>query len=191
LPGRYWLVPKGGAKGELRQFACRAINISAQAVAFSVPVQGTIGQRVLANIEPFGKIEGPIARLLNDIGFVMRIEASDEVRDKLADKIDWLEKHKNLEVPDRRKQTRFAPRNPHSTLLFADGSMRTCFVIDLSVTGAAVSADVLPDVGTVIAVGKVVGRVVRHLAAGFAIKFEATQDSERVEALATCRQRAR
>jgi len=187
LSGRYWLVPKGGAQGELRQFACRAINISTQAVALSVPVQGAPGHRVLANIEPFGKLEGPIARRLGDHGFVMRIEASDEARERLVDKIDWLEKHKNLEVSDRRKQARFAPRNPHSTLLFADGSMRTCFVIDLSVTGAAVSADVVPEVGTVIAVGKVVGRVVRHLAAGFAIKFEETQDRARVEPLATCK----
>jgi hypothetical protein len=72
-------------------------------------------------------------------------------------------------------------------LLFADGSMRTCFVIDLSVTGAAISGDIVPDVGTVIAVGKIVGRVVRHLEAGFAVKFEDMQDRANVESLATCR----
>jgi PilZ domain-containing protein len=187
LAGRYWLVPRGAPRDEMRQFACRAINISGQAVALAVPVQGKPGQRVLAEIEHFGKLQGTIARLLNDRGFVMRIETSDEAREKLVDKIDWLERHKNLEVSDRRKQARFAPRNPHSTLLFADGSMRTCFVVDLSVTGAAISGDIVPNVGTVIAVGKVVGRVVRHLEAGFAVKFEETQDRATVESLATCR----
>jgi hypothetical protein len=187
LPGRYWLVPSGSPRDEMRQFACRAINISAQAVALTVPVQGSPGQLVLAEIEHFGKLHGQIARLVSNRGFVMRIEANDEAREKFVDKIDWLERHKNLEVSDRRKQARFAPRNPHSTLLFADGSMRTCFVVDLSVTGAAISGDIVPDVGTVIAVGKIVGRVVRHLEAGFAVKFEEVQDRANVEALATCR----
>src|SRR5689334_22069198 len=117
LPGRYWIATGDDGRGEVRQFACRAINISAQAVALSVPVQGMIGQRTLAEIDQYGRLEGPIVRLLNNLGFVMRIDAGNELRDKLADKIDWLEKHKNFDVSDRRAQARFAPKHPHSTLL--------------------------------------------------------------------------
>jgi hypothetical protein len=187
LPGRYWLVPRGGARGEVRQFACRAINISPHALALAAPVQGTVGRNVLVEIEHFGKLDGSITRLLTDRGFVMTIAASDEERGRLADKILWLEKHKNLEVSDRRTQTRFAPKSPYSTLMLADGSMRTCFVIDLSVTGAAVSADIVPELGTVVAVGKVVGRVIRHVDGGFAVKFHAVQDRRAIERLVTRR----
>jgi hypothetical protein len=184
LPGRYSLANRRNTRGERRQFACRAINISCSGVALAVPVQGALGERVLADIEHFGKLEGTIERLLDNRGFVARIAASDEEREKLVDKIDWFEKHKNLEVPDKRTQARFVPDDPYSILLLADGSMVTCFVIDLSVSGAAVSADLVPEIGTVLAVGKVVGRVARHFSGGFAVQFVQVQDRENVEALA-------
>jgi hypothetical protein len=187
LPGRYWLVPGGGARGEVRQFACRAINISPQAVALAAPVQGAIGQQVLVELEHFGKLDGSIIRLLTDRGFVMAVAVNGEERERLADKISWLEKHKNLEVSDRRAQARFAPKSPYATLMLADGTMRSCFVIDLSVTGAAVSTDIVPGLGTAVSIGNVMGRVVRHIDGGFAVKFYAMQDRRMLESLVTRR----
>jgi hypothetical protein len=58
-----------------------------------------------------------------------------------------------------------------------------CFVVDISVSGAAVSADIVPRIGTVLAVGKVVGRVVRNIQGGFAVQFVEAQDRQEVEAL--------
>jgi hypothetical protein len=171
LAGRYSLANRRNVGGERRQFACRAINISSTAVVLAVPVQGALGERVLADIEHFGKLEGTIERLLDVRGLVVRIEASDEDRRRLVDKIDWFEKHKNLEVPNQRTQTRFAPSEPCTTLLLADGTVRTCFIMDVSVSGAAVSADFAPEIGTVLAVGKAVGRVSRHFDGGFAVQF--------------------
>ncbi len=61
--------------------------------------------------------------------------------------------------------------------------MLECFVIDISASGAAVSADVVPDVGTILAIGQVPGKVVRHFAEGFAVKFKQTQRANLVEKL--------
>jgi hypothetical protein len=58
-----------------------------------------------------------------------------------------------------------------------------CFIIDMSVSGAAVSADVQPEVGTPLAVGACIGRVVRHLELGFAVKFIEEQPREHLEKL--------
>jgi hypothetical protein len=171
LAGRYSLANRRNTRGERRQFACRAINISSAAVALAVPVQGALGERVLAEIEHFGKLEGTIERLLDVRGFIFRIEANDEGRRRLVDKIEWFEKRKNLEVSDQRTQSRFVPSDPCSTLLLADGTVRTCFLIDVSVSGAAVSADFVPEIGTVLAVGKAIGRVTRHFDGGFAVEF--------------------
>jgi len=55
-------------------------------------------------------------------------------------------------------------------------------VIDFSDCGVAVSADLYPDVGTPLAVGKMIGRVVRRFAEGFAVEFlgqESLADVER------------
>ena len=67
--------------------------------------------------------------------------------------------------------------------MLADGSTSGCFVIDMSVSGAAVSADLQPAIGTPLAVGAGVGRVVRHFREGFAVKFVNTLDEYRLENL--------
>jgi hypothetical protein len=54
-------------------------------------------------------------------------------------------------------------------------------VIDMSVTGAAVSSEFQPALGTPLAVGRTVGRVVRHFAEGFAVQFVEQQDIEQLE----------
>jgi hypothetical protein len=47
----------------------------------------------------------------------------------------------------------------------------------------AAHSDATPELGTVLAVGKVVGRVVRHFPGGFAVKFVSLQDPRIVEEL--------
>ncbi len=183
LPGRYSLWNRRAAGVEPWQFACRAVNISPGAVALVAPMPGSAGEWVSAEIEHFGKLEGTIQCLLDRRGFLMRIAASPEERSKLADKIAWFEKYKNLEVAEQRAQARCMPQYPFSTLILADGTVKSCFVLDLSACGAAVAADVTAELGTVLAVGKVVGRVVRQFPGGFAVKFVSMQDPRIVEEL--------
>jgi hypothetical protein len=183
IPGRYALAEHRNARGERREFACRAVNISESAIALAAPVTGRLGERVIAQIDRLGRIEGAVSRILSR-GFVMSIAASEEERFRLIDKIEWIEKHKNHDVPDRRAHGRFVPTIPYSRLLLADGMVMTCLVIDLSETGAAVSADLDPELGTVLAVGTIVGRVVRHFGGGFALRFIKPQSRDSVEAMA-------
>jgi hypothetical protein len=44
-----------------------------------------------------------------------------------------------------------------------------------------VSADIVPELGTPLAVGKAIGFVVRHFAEGFAVKFLDVLDPKRLE----------
>jgi len=182
IPGRYSLSDRRDSRGERRVFACRAVNLSPRAIALAAPVNGKVGERVIAHIDHLGKLEGPIGRLL-ELGFVMNIAASEEERDRLADKIEWLEKYKNHDAPDQRADERTAPTNPYSKMMLRDGSVETCLVLDLSVSGAAISADTVPDIGTVLAIGRLVGRVVRHFVGGFAVQFVERQNCYTVEAM--------
>jgi hypothetical protein len=74
-------------------------------------------------------------------------------------------------LADLRKDARIIPTSPHSTLTLADGSIQACLVIDMSPSGVAVSAQLQPQIGTPLAVGACIGRVVRLLPDGFAVKF--------------------
>ena len=182
IPGRYSLANLRNAQGERRVFACRAVNISCRAIALAAPVKGKVGDRVIAHIDRLGKLEGPIDRLL-DRGFVMSIAASAEERERLAAKIMWLENNKHHDAPDRRVDKRAVPTNPNSKIILPDGRVENCLVLDVSVSGAAVSADTVPEVGTILAVGSVVGRVVRHFTDGFAIQFVQRQHQGIVESM--------
>ena len=181
VPGRFSLADRRDSKGERRVFSCRAINLSSQAIALATPITGKVGDRVIATIDHLGKLDGKIIRVL-ERGFVMGINATDDERQKLIAKIEWLERFKDLDISDRRAERRYLPEAPHSQIMLADGKIETCLVVDYSATGAAVSADTVPAVGTVLAVGKLVGRVVRHFEGGFAIQFVERQNHEEVEA---------
>jgi hypothetical protein len=180
LAGRYMLGSKRDALGNRREFACRALNMSPQIMLLAAPVVAPVGERVIAHLDQFGKLEGAITRLL-ERGFIMSLSGSEEEQAKRAAKLSWLENHKNHDVNDVRKHGRIVPRNPYSTLVLPDGQTMTCLVIDMSVSGAAVSADIVPEIGMPLALGKVVGRVRRHFAEGFAIQFVETQDLETME----------
>lgn len=180
IPARYVLTNRSDARGNRRQFACRVVNISPHAMTLAAPVNGAIRERVITYSNEFGKLEGVITRLLNR-GFIMTIASTDEGRTRLTDKIDQYEQIKNHDLFDRRKHKRIIPKNPHSTLTLADGSVLGCFIIDMSVSGIAVSADIELKIGTSLAVGELVGRVIRHFADGFAVRFIKLQDLGRLE----------
>ena len=108
---------------------------------------------------------------------------TDEERDKFAAKIEWYEKHKNHDLPDNRTSKRIIPQNPHSVIVLSDGTVVGAFIIDMSVSGVAVSADIEPRIGEPLAVGKVVGRVVRRFRGGFGVQFIEPQDPLTLEKL--------
>jgi len=100
-------------------------------------------------------------------------------------RIDWLKRKWLQSLPERRGAKRWLPRDPRSTLVLGANRTLDCFVIDVSCSGVAVSADLLPPVGMPLAVGMVPGRVVRRLEFGFAVQFLAEQQPEVIEGLLT------
>ncbi len=149
----------------------------------SVPVIGKVGERIVSYFGDFGKLDGWIADTVAG-GFLIDLETDREQREKLARKLTWLEKkQKDPSVIEARNNGRIIPKTLHSTVIFADGTCRDCFIIDMSASGAAVSADVRPDLGMPLAIGSCVGRVVRHFREGFAIKFVDAQNEAQLEKL--------
>jgi hypothetical protein len=165
INGRYDL-----RTGQRTFYACRVEQLDEKEVALSVPVTGELGQSVQLKIERLGDIQGVITKQVRR-GFIMNVAATNTERAKLKARIAWFEKYRDQKIENKRGHDRFTPEDPHSTLILADGNTMRCFVIDMSSSGAAVSAKVMPETGTPLAIGKVVGRVVRHLPSGFAVRF--------------------
>jgi hypothetical protein len=182
IAGHYSLDHRRDARGERRTFACRAINISSRAVALAAPVCGKIGERVIAQLDQIGKLQGVVTRSING-GFVMSIIASGDERNRLAAKIEWLDKFKNHDVPERRADERIPLKKAIARLILPDGRRENCVVLDLSVSGAGISAESIPDVGAIVTVGAVRARVMRHFNGGFGVQFIERQNPSTVAAV--------
>jgi PilZ domain len=173
LLGRYMLADR-------REFPCQVINMSPGGMALLAPIVGQVGERVIAYVDHVGRLEGTIARLIEN-GFAMTMAATTRKRDKLAAQLTWLANRHILNLPADRRHGRITPRNPAARLILPNGVNVACRVIDISQSGAAIATDQRPDIGAPITIGKTTGRVVRHLEDGIAIEFTRLQHPDFLE----------
>ena len=163
-----------------QEYPCQILNMSPGSAAMIAPVSGNIGERVIAYVDHVGRLEGKILRLF-DGGFAMSVNATERKRDKLAAKLTWLANRHELNLPEDRRHERVAPRNPAGILKLEDGRVYQARIIDLSLSGAAIELHVKPAIGTVLWLGKMRGRVVRHFDEGVAIEFAIVQTRDSLE----------
>jgi hypothetical protein len=156
LLGRYMLPDR-------REFPCQVMNMSPGGMALIAPVAGEPGARLLQN------------------GFAMTISATPRKRDKLAAQLTWLANRNILGLPEDRRHGRIMPRTPITRLILPNGINVSVRIIDVSQSGAGVASDQRPPLGALITLGKVPGRVVRHLEDGFAVEFTRLQHPDFLE----------
>jgi len=173
LLGRYMLADR-------REFPCQVVNMSPGGMAVMAPVGGTPGERIIAYVDHLGRLEGHIARIFEN-GFAMTIAATTRKRDKLAAQLTWLANRHILGLPEDRRHGRLVPRNPIGRLILPNGLNVTCRIIDVSQSGAGIATAERPAIGALVTLGKVQGRVVRHLEDGFAIEFTRLQHPDFLE----------
>jgi hypothetical protein len=173
LLGRYMLADR-------REFPCQVINMSPGGMALIAPVCGNPGERVIAYVDHLGRLEGTIARQFPN-GFAMTISATPRKRDKLAAQLTWLANRNILNLPEDRRHGRITPKNPSARLILANGINLGVRLIDISNSGAAIATAERPEIGSPVTIGRVPGRVVRHLEEGFAVEFTRLQHPDSLE----------
>jgi hypothetical protein len=174
--GNYTLPNWYDPQGKLRTFACRTSRVSPFRMIVDVPVVGKVGDRLSTYFRDFGKFDAHISDTMSG-GFLLELEMTRAMRESFASKLTWLESKLKLPgTPDLRRDARIIPQNPHSILTLADGAIHGCLVVDMSNSGAAVSSELQPRIGTPLAIGACIGRVVRLLPDGFAVKFVEPQN---------------
>ena len=183
LAGCYVLSSReAAAEDQPKVFACRSRSISPKMVVLEAPVSGEIGEQLALRFDGVGLLRASIIRKTRG-GFVAEFLTSTEEQAALARRIDWMKRKQLRTLADLRAQRRWIPRDPHSTIVLAGNRRIDCFVINISASGVAVSADFMPEMGQPLAVGVIMGRVVRRFDSGFAVAFLAAQDPLIVESL--------
>jgi hypothetical protein len=162
------------------EYSCQSVNMSPGGAALITANPPRVGEHVVAYIDHLGRIEGRCARTFEG-GFAMTIAATLRRRDKLADQLTWFANRGSLGLPEDRRHKRVEMRNPRSTLMLPDGSKIDCRVLDVSLSGAAISTKTRLPLGSPVMLGRTPGRVVRHLDNGIAIEFSRLQNPDTLE----------
>jgi hypothetical protein len=173
LLGRYMLANR-------MEFPGQVIEMSPGDLTMIAPQSGAAGERVIAYIDHLGRLEGRITAH-NEHGFVMQMSATERKRDKLAAQLTWLANRENHNLAEDRRHGRIVPKRPMTTVIMPNGTNLTCRIIDASQSGAAIASVEPPAVGMIVTIGKLQGRVVRHIEDGFAVEFTRLQHPDFLE----------
>ncbi len=163
-----------------RECPCQVSEISPGDAAIVSPFSGEVGERVIAYLDNIGRVEGVILEKTEQ-GFVMSISASQRKRDKLADTLTWLANRHVLSLDEDRRHLRRTPKRSETTIVLADGTSHTVRVIDMSLSGAAISTNLRPPIGSPVRLGRLGARIVRHFDDGIGIEFMRVMSDSAIE----------
>lgn len=163
LLGRYMLEDR-------REFPCQTIDISVGGLALTAPVPGANGERIIAYFDALGRIEGVVVRQLEH-GFAMTAVMPAEKREKLVNQLTWLANRNALGLPEDRRHARIVPHQVSTTIRLPDGDTIPARIVDISISGAAVSCATQAPAGSMLHIGRRPARVVRSLDHGMALEF--------------------
>jgi hypothetical protein len=161
-----------------REYPCEVIDMSAGGMAFRTPVSCREGERIVAYIDHVARLEGTVARTFEG-GFAVEIKASGQKRERIVNLLTWYI-NRDLLGSEGRQHERFTPRIAAQKLILPNGDVHDCRVIDVSLSGASIATNVKPPIDSVVILGRLRGRVVRHHDEGVAIQFAELQDPDTV-----------
>jgi hypothetical protein len=163
LPGQFM-------REDRQEFNCATIDISPGGIALSSETPGEIGEKIVAYLNQIGRVQGVVSRRFYG-GFAISMKLPLLKREKLADQLTWLVSRQALGLPEDRRHERILPQIPHTTLILPNGREFMARIIDVSVSGAALTVAVdLPD-GTPVTVGLTRGQVARSFSGGIGVEF--------------------
>jgi c-di-GMP-binding flagellar brake protein YcgR len=163
LLGRYMLASR-------HEYPCQSVDMSPGGLALVAPVQGLIGERIVVYLDSIGRLEGQIVRH-TEHGMALSFTATVRKRDKLASQLTWLANRQSLGLPEDRRHERIAPRHTAVKVLVDQRHEFTGRLIDISLSGVALTTELRPEIGTSVTIGRTPARVVRRFDAGIAVEF--------------------
>ena len=144
-------------------------QISPDGATILTQVSVPVGIRIVAYIDEIGRVEANVIAEF-DGGIALEFINNKSRRSRLESKLKWLAEN-DKETANQRRHDRFEPKDSKSHITMPDGRIYKCEVIDISLSGAAVKTDIMPNLGTYVLLGKMRGRVVRYVEDGLAIEF--------------------
>lgn len=174
--GRYMVTDRS-------EFVTQIKDITPEKAKLTYTEAPELGERIIAYIEEIGRVEGEVIDIDPDY-FVLNFTLPTHKRDKIAAKLEWLQSRDDEGSADQREHIRYEPSEDSSTMLIMpDGQKYECEILDISLSGAAIKASIIPSIGTQIVLGKTPGTVVRVHDCGVGIRFTRMLDEPALQQL--------
>ena len=167
----FWQVPVRGLTGNGEEFSCMTVDVCAGGLRINLARPLEKGEAVVLYLEGVGRVEGVVARVLNEIGYAVEFQVPQRKRDKIADALTWLINKDKLGLTDERSAER-RPSAGQVIAIHGKGVSIACAVSDVSLFGVALkTAGPRPMIGDRVQIGERAGTCVRYIDGGFAVDF--------------------
>lgn len=166
-----WSVRVRGLTGEGEEFSCNTVDVCAGGLRINLARPLSQGDNLVLYIDDIGRVEGVVARVLNEIGYAVQFNVPPRKRDKIADQLTWLINKDRLGLTDEREAER-RPGGGQVIAVYGKGMQIACAVADVSIFGVALkTAGPRPMIGDRVQIGERAGTCVRYIEGGFAVDF--------------------
>jgi hypothetical protein len=184
VPGCFVFLDRSGHQWDAQSFPFNARSVATSRAVVTAEIAVERGERVALRFDTIGIRRGVIERALKD-GFIVNFVDATSAEVSVDARIDWLNRKTRGRAEDRRAHKRVIPRNGNAVLILGTDNHMDCRIKDMSCSGAAIVAPVMPPIGNLVAVGAVPARVVRHFEGGFGVRFLEFQVLAELEGLLT------
>ena len=160
--------------GEEREAPCMVMDMSAGGAQVTCEVIPAPQSPVVLYIDGFGRLEGIVVRSAkgewSGESFGVRFTCSAFKRERMAEQ---LAAYADSGVIDQAPLRRHERANTKGLARFtrANGDVVNCEVLDLSLGGVSLRTEVRPQIGELVLIGQMAGRVARIHENGIAIEF--------------------
>ena len=160
--------------GEEREAACTITDMSPGGAQVACEIFPEAQTSVILYIDGFGRFEGVVARLprteSSDNTFGVRFNCTAMKRERVAEQLTLYLNSGTIDETMMRRHER-APTRGMTRFTRANGDVVNCEVLDLSLSGVSLVTEVRPQIGELVLIGQMAGRVARIHERGIAIEF--------------------
>lgn len=173
-----WALRVRGLASDGEEFTCSAIDVCAGGLRIDLTRPLPRGDNLVLYIDEIGRVEGFVARVLDDGGYAIQFTAPPRKRDKIADQLTWLINKDRLGLTDERIAER-RTGGGQVIATYGKGMSIACAVADVSLFGFALkTAGPRPMIGDRVQIGERAGTCVRYIEGGFAVDFRTPRGTD-------------
>jgi hypothetical protein len=155
--------------GDESEISCELVNLSAGGAALKTDSELPAGKHLVVYIEGFGRYEGTVVVHSNGT-LALHFTIGDLKRKRLTEMLHQFVSRGLPGVTELRRYVRI-PTSSSGEIIRENGDRMACDILDISLDGASLKTDGRPAIGEVVALGRSLGKVVRHHRHGIAIQY--------------------